>query len=98
MQLKFLPEAEKDLEAIADYIALNNPARALSFVQELKEQCYQLLDNPKAYPLKPELGKNLRLCVYGKYLIFYTLKANELLLVRILQGARNLPAIFNATH
>ncbi len=35
MQLVFLPKAEQDLEAIGDYIALNNPRRAASFVREL---------------------------------------------------------------
>ena len=31
-------EAEHDLEQIGDYIALDNPHRALSFVRELRER------------------------------------------------------------
>ena len=39
MRLVFLPQAEMDLEAIGDYIALDNPRRAISFVRELRGQC-----------------------------------------------------------
>ena len=38
MRLNFTPMAEQDLEAIADYIAADNPGRALSFVRELRTQ------------------------------------------------------------
>ena len=33
MQLVLKPLAEQDLEAISDYIARDNPARAISFVR-----------------------------------------------------------------
>ena len=36
------PLAEYDLESIGDYIAKNNPRRALSFVKELRAQCDRL--------------------------------------------------------
>ena len=35
-------EAEYDLETISDYIARDNPARALSFLQELRSKCLGL--------------------------------------------------------
>ncbi len=39
MILEFSDEAENDLEQIADYIAWDNPRRALSFVRELLSKC-----------------------------------------------------------
>jgi toxin ParE1/3/4 len=36
MRVVISPLAERDLEAIGDYIAEDNPARALSFVAELR--------------------------------------------------------------
>lgn len=46
MRLAFTPLAEQDLEVIADYIAVDNPARALSFVRELRAQCQRIVLNP----------------------------------------------------
>jgi hypothetical protein len=39
--------AEADLEQIADYISAHNPARALSFVRELRDKCEALGDAPR---------------------------------------------------
>jgi plasmid stabilization system protein ParE len=40
--LRFSPAAERDLEEIADYIAQDNPQRALSFVVELRQTAAEL--------------------------------------------------------
>lgn len=53
MRLAFTPLAEQDLEAIADYIAADNPVRALSFVRELRTQCQRITLNPPGYRLRP---------------------------------------------
>lgn len=39
MHLLFTPLAEQDLETIADYVAVDNPRRAITFVQEIRQQC-----------------------------------------------------------
>ena len=39
MRLFVTPLAEQDLEEIGDYIAQDNPKRAVSFIMELHEQC-----------------------------------------------------------
>lgn len=43
--------ARADLIAIGDYIAQDNPLRALSFVDELEMRCTALGDSPHAYAL-----------------------------------------------
>ena len=45
MRLIFAPLATADLEEIGDFIALDNPHRALSFIRELRAQCRKILDN-----------------------------------------------------
>ena len=42
MGVLFTPLAETDIEEIGDYIALDNPARALTFIQEIRAQCQKL--------------------------------------------------------
>ena len=38
MRVTISPLAERDLETIGDYIAADNPSRALSFIAELRAQ------------------------------------------------------------
>jgi toxin ParE1/3/4 len=90
------PLAETDLEEIGDYIARDNPRRALTFVQELRERCTQITHHPEAAPLRPEFGVDLRLVPFGRYLIFYTVSAKAVRIERILHGARQLQDLFDA--
>jgi len=46
MQVVFSLQAEIDLEEIADYIAADNPARAVSFIGEIREQCVRIAAAP----------------------------------------------------
>lgn len=88
------PLAEDDLEGIGDFIAENNPERALSFVRELRQACDKIARNPMAYRQRPELGAHIRSSVYGRYLIFFTVAGSEVTVARILHAARNLPSAF----
>lgn len=94
MRPVFLPAAIADLEEIGDYIARDNPRRAASFVAELRRQCDKLTHCPEGYRLRPELGDGIRSCAYGNYVIFFTIQAEALLIVRILHGAMDIEARF----
>ena len=48
-------EAEAELERIGDHIAQNDPARAMTFVRELRQRYERLADAPEAFPLAPAL-------------------------------------------
>ncbi|WP_347486169.1 type II toxin-antitoxin system RelE/ParE family toxin [Vandammella animalimorsus] len=79
------------------YIAADNPVRALSFVRELRAQCQRIALSPRSYRLRPELGKSIRSCAHGRYVIFFESDEHDaVLIVRILHGARDLPALFQA--
>lgn len=93
MRLVVTPLAERDVEAIGDYIAQDNPRRALSFVQELREQCEHIARNPHGYRRRPELGDGLCSCAHGRYVIFFNANEEEVLIVRVLHGARDLPPL-----
>lgn len=95
MRLAFTPLAEQDLEAIGDYIAADNPVRALSFVRELRAQCQRILLTPSGYCLRSELGEGIRSCAHGHYVIFFEADADSVFIVRILHGARDIPATFS---
>ena len=96
MQLLIKPLAARDLEEIADYIALDNPNRAGSFVAELRAHCQKICLNPLGYRLRPELSLHLRSCAHGSYMIFFESTTQQVTIVRILHGARDLPDILKA--
>ncbi len=90
------PLAECDIEAIGDYIAQDNPQRAISFVRELFAQCKTIAGNPLGYRLRPELAEDLRSCAYGNYVIFFSATEQEVTIIRVLHGARDIPGEFVA--
>ncbi len=72
MRVAISPLAERDLEAIGDYIAADNPRRALSFVAELRTQCGKIAKAPQAFRARPELGEGIHSCAHDNYVIFFT--------------------------
>lgn len=70
MKLGISPLAVQDLESIGDWIAKDNPIRALSFIEELYQKCLLIADSPTLYAERPEILPGLRSCAYGRYLLF----------------------------
>ncbi|UFP96345.1 type II toxin-antitoxin system RelE/ParE family toxin [Gloeobacter morelensis] len=82
--------ANLDLEEIADYIARDNPRRALSYIGEIRDRCRSLISFPEAAPLREEFGAGIRVVPFGRYLIFYTTQPDAVRIEPILPGSRNL--------
>ena len=84
--------ADDDLEAIGDYIAHDNPRRALSLRREVHDRCQAIVQYPQAVPLRPELRQRaMRMVVFRDYLIFYRhSRGARLIIERVLHGARDI--------
>ena len=93
MQLLIRPLAAFDLEEIGDYIAKDNPMRAISFVADLLAQCEKIRLNPAGYRRRPELSDGLRSCAHGNYVIFFESTTELVTIIRILHGARYIPEV-----
>lgn len=89
------PLAEQDLEAIGDFIAQDNPQRALTFIAELRRHCTKIAASPKAFRPRPELGNDIRSCAYGNYVIFFQERPADLCIVRVLHGAMDIESRFS---
>ncbi len=86
--------AEADLEAIGDYIARDNPKRAVSFVRDLHRSCLDIAEMPEAWPLVPRYEHHgIRRRVHGRYLIFYRTGPGRITVLHILNGAMDVEAI-----
>ena len=89
------PLAEQGIEAIGDYIAQDNPHRAITFIAELRSQCAKIASSPKACRARPELGENIRSCAFGNYVIFFQVNMETLCVVRVLHGAMDIENRFS---
>ena len=90
MLLSITPLAAQDLEEIGDYIAQDNPLRAVEFLTELQAHCETIRRNPEGYRLRQEFSETMRSCSHGNYVIFYESDVKEVTIVRILHGGRDL--------
>jgi len=89
----FSPQAERDLESVADYIAQDNPRRAATFVGELRDRCGLLGRHPRSARRFPELGASAHIFSYGNYVILYRNLATEVSIERVIHGARDVLAL-----
>jgi toxin ParE1/3/4 len=62
-------------------------------VDSIKTSFDQLLTFPLSGPARDHLAPGLRVKVHGAYAIYYTPSARELIIVRVLHGARDTVAI-----
>ncbi len=94
-RLLLSPRAAADLDEIADYIARDNPPRAVSFLSELQDKCRAAATNPELFPARYDLAPGLRMAGHGRYLVFFREPPNEntVRVERVLHGARNLPRL-----
>ena len=96
MTYQLLPAARADLIEIGDFIALDNPARALSFVAEIEATMTTIAERPSSFSARSELATGLRSARHGRYLIFFVADDEGVRIVRVLHGARDLPQAFAA--
>ncbi len=96
MKASLTPQAEADLEGIGDRIADGNPARAVTYVRELRERVERIGEFPHAGPPRPQWGDGIRIAVHGKYLIVYRVRDETVQILRVVHGARDLDALFEA--
>ena len=95
MRLVITPLAEIYIEEIGDYIAEDNPNRAVSFIIELRSRFRQIALSPKAYRLRHELGDNTHSCAHGNYVIFFSHDGQDVRIERVMHGAHNLSGLLH---
>jgi toxin ParE1/3/4 len=93
MRVEFSPWVEGDLEAIADYIAQDNPARAVSFIREIRTKIRAVGRRPQLYRLRPEIGDGARIAVTGRYILLFRIVGEIVRIERVVFGGCNLPEL-----
>jgi plasmid stabilization system protein ParE len=91
MRVELSRFVEPDLEANADYIAQDNPERAVSFLQEIRTKLALVGQRPLAYQLRPEIGEDARIAVVGRYVLLFRIVGEVVRIERVVFGGRDLP-------
>jgi toxin ParE1/3/4 len=94
MRVELSSFVEGDLDTIADYIAQDNPTRAVSFLQEIRAQMLAVGQNPLLYQLRPEIGEGARMAIVGRYVILFRTMGEAVRIERVVYGGRDLLALF----
>jgi len=94
MRLELSSFVEADLDTVADYIAQDNPTRAVSFLREIRAQILAVGQNPLLYQLRPEIGEGARMAVVGRYVILFRMIGETVRIERVVYGGRDLLALF----
>jgi toxin ParE1/3/4 len=93
MRVKLSTLIRGDLEAIADYIAQDNPERAVTFVQEIRKEFTRIGRNPLLYRLRPEIAPDARMAIVGQYVILFRIIGKIVRIERVVYGGRELPPL-----
>ncbi|WP_323165985.1 type II toxin-antitoxin system RelE/ParE family toxin [Pseudomonas bubulae] len=96
MKLEFSRYVEEDLDNIADFIAQDNPVRAVTFIQDIRQKCLSIQHTPYHYQLRPDIGDEARLAVVGNYSILFRVVSDQRVRIeRVVYGARYLPQMLD---
>jgi len=97
------PQVYWDLDEIAAYVQKDNPQAAIRFLESAEATFDSLAGMPgmgSPYMVRRSKFQDLR-CFpvrgFRNYLIFYDRSDTAIEIVRVLHGARNLPAILRST-
>jgi toxin ParE1/3/4 len=88
-QVIWTEPALSDLDAIADYIALDDPEAAKQLVRRIFEHVDQLVDHPNSGSKPPELkGWRYRQIVEPPCRVFYRLDDDRIYVLYVMRGER----------
>lgn len=98
--LRVLKTADDDVDEIAAFIAADSIDQAMRFYDSVNETFKLILAAPTRWPLfgltHRKLAEVRKRSVLGfpNHLVFYRIDADMIEIMRVLQGSRDLPALF----
>ncbi len=93
-QYRVSDAARSDLDEIWLYIAQDNPDAADKYIRAIVSRFSTLPSMPLMGRERSELSPRLRSFVVGRHIIFYRPLDNGVEIARVLDGARDLPPLF----
>lgn len=101
IDLIWTPQAREDLIEIYTYIGLDSPSAAERIFDIVQTKAELLVEYPRLGVRRPDIRPSTRLLIEGSYLILYETHPdsdkgdiNEVEIVRIVDGRRNMKNLF----
>ena len=94
MRIEVSSFVEGDLDAIADYIAQDNPRRALSVIRQIRAQILALGHRPLRFRLRTELEEDARVALVERYGILFRIHEDAVRVERVVYVTHDLLALF----
>jgi len=99
MRLILLDQAKEDIANIADYIAEESKSKRIgkAFARRIYDKCKEFASIKGTIGVeRPELRAGLRSHPFGNYVIFFMYNDNNLEVVTIIEGHRDIDTLFSA--
>ena len=94
LKVRYTIKADADLSSIWSYLTENgSESRAYEFNSRIHRRIQQAALFPFSGAPRPHLAQHMRVLFYQKYAIYYLPGAEEIIVVRVLHGARDIAAI-----
>jgi toxin ParE1/3/4 len=94
-RFRLAPAADADIDDLAEHVAKTQGlAAADRFIDAIYEKCELLALHADIGRLRPELAPRLRSFPAGPFVILYRPRGHDIEIVRIVRGARDIPALF----
>jgi toxin ParE1/3/4 len=92
------PAVTADLDSIWDYVGVQNfaPQAAHRLIERLFDCFVYLSDHPLSGEARPDLSEGIRGFVVRPYLVLYRVREEDIQIVRVVHGARDIYAIFGS--
>lgn len=97
MQLELSAFIEADLDAIAAFIAEDNPRRAVTFIRDIRTKFRTIQQGPLIYRLRTDIGEDARMATVGNYAILFRIAGNAVRIERVVYAGRDLPGMFDVS-
>lgn len=93
-RVRWTQRALRDLLALGEFIAQDNPGAARAWVERLRERALIAAQAPKAGRKVPEIDRDdIRETFLRSYRIVYRVVANAIVVLTVIEGHRRLPSV-----
>lgn len=93
MRIRRSRQAIRDVDQIWLTIARDDADAATRLVDRIAAATARLADFPFSAPARPDIGPEVRSVVVGRYLTLYRVTDDEVLIVRVVHGAREVTGL-----
>lgn len=91
---RFSDQSRADIRAITHTIKNDNPRAAAQWLSTIQEKCQRIASFPHVGRERNDLRAGLLSFPHGNYFIFYRVIPTGIEIARVLDGRRDIPALF----